>query len=258
MNDETVDIVIPSYNLPEMTDVVIKCIKKYTEEPYRIILVDDESNKETIEYLKTLKDVNIIFNKRKWYRPKFLMKHRISAANALMLNIGAKEVTGKYMFVMHNDALPLHKGWLDFLKSKLNDKVKIAGVSKDHGRIHAVHVSGFLFEFGLYKELNMSFDHNLPEYDVGDMITKRILESGYKTYVCRNTSNNPETMEYIMKGDYPEFLKTPNMDRVFDDNNSLIYMHLGRGTIARGSSGEYKPGYLSRGDWIANIKRYYL
>ena len=258
---ETVHIVIPAHNFPEMTDVAVQCIKKYTEEPYIIWIVDDNSNEETRNYLMNLDKVNVIFNKTgigSWYYPKWMMKKRGSEANAISLNMASKIITGKYMFVMHSDALPVRAGWLDFLKSKLNDKIKIVGVSTDHIRVKAVHVSGFLFDFQLYNELDLSFSHNMPIYDAGDMITIGLVGSGYGTFVCKNTSNNPETIDYINNNSHPDFIKAPGIDRIFDDNNNLIYMHLGRGTAGRKGDDRGKPGYLKRSEWVENVKKYYL
>jgi len=261
LDPEAVHIVMPVRNSIEMTDVAIRCIKKYTNEPYVLWIVDDDSNQEMKEYLSLLEGVNVIYNTSgigTWYQPRWMTKYRITFANAVSLDLAAKIIKGKYMFVMHNDALPVKVGWLDYLKSKINDKVKIAGVSQDRARVNAVHVSGFLFDFELYEKLNLHFMHDMPIYDVGDFITIGLRGNDYETFVCKNTFNNPETLALVKDNPkYPEFVRNSPFDRCFNDDGELIYMHLGRGT-GRGGDAHHKEGYMKRSEWVEWVIKYFL
>ncbi len=257
---ETVHIIIPVRNSIELTDVAVRCIQKYTTEPYIIWIVDNDSNRDMLEYLSNLKDVNIIYNLSgigTWYYPHWLIKHEGSFANAVSLELAAKFIKGKYMFVMHNDTAPVNRGWLGYLKSKLNDDVKIAGISQDKSRVEAVHNSGFLFDFELYEKLNLHFMHDLPIYDVGDFITIGLIAEGYNKFSCKNTFNNPETIDLINNGSYPDFIKNYPFDRSFNDAGELIFMHLGRGTTRNGDA-HSKKGYMNRSEWITGIRKYFL
>jgi len=260
LDPETVHIVMPVRNSIEITDIAIKCIKKYTKEPYVLWIVDNDSNRDMQNYLSNIGGVNIIHNQSgvgTWYYPHWLIKHEGSFANAISLELAAKFINGKYMFVMHNDTAPVNRNWLEYLKSKLNNDVKIAGVSQDKSRVEAVHNSGFLFDFELYEKLNLNFMHNLPIYDVGDFITIGLVAEGYKTYVCKNTFNNPETIDLINKGLYPDFIKNYSFDRSFNDMGEIIFMHLGRGTT-RTKDSHPKKGYMKRSEWVEGMKRYFL
>ncbi|MDD5453897.1 MAG: glycosyltransferase family A protein [Candidatus Ratteibacteria bacterium] len=251
---------MPVRNSIGITDVAIQCIKKYTKEPYVLWIVDNDSNQDMLEYLSNLRDVNIIYNQSgigTWYYPHWLIKHEGSFANAIALELAAQIVKGKYMFVMHNDALPVSADWLTHLKSKLDNNTKIAGVSQDKTRVKAVHTSGFLFDFELYEKLDLSFMHNLPAYDVGDYITTGLLGEGYKKYVCMNTFNNPATINLITYGSYPDFIKNYSFDRSFNDDGELIFMHLGRGTT-RTKDEHPKEGYMKRSEWVNGIKKHFL
>lgn len=257
---DAIHIVQPCHNSIELTNLSVKCIKKYTEHPYVIWLVDNFSNKKTRNFISQLKDVNVIFNHTKigtFLRPWYRIPYGGSLANAVALELAAKVIDCKYMFVMHNDCVPVKKGWLSYLKSKLNDKVKIAGVRQDPRRVKAVHQSGFIFDFGLYKKLNLSFMHNMPVYDVGDQITLELLEHGYKYFVSKNTFNNPETIELLNKENYPDFLREYTFDKCFNDDAELIYMHLSRGSQKVGGA-PIKKGYLSIKDWVYFINKYFL
>ncbi|MBA7489536.1 hypothetical protein ES702_00070 [subsurface metagenome] len=258
---DAVHIVQPCHNIIELTDLSVKCIKKYTEHSYVVWLVDNFSNRKTRNFISQLKDVNIIFNHTKigtFFRPWHKIPYGGSLANAIALELAAKVVNCKYMFVMHNDCVPCKKGWLSYLKSKLNDEVKIAGARQDPTRVKALHQSGFIFVFELYKKLNLSFMHNMPIYDVGDQITLGLLKNGYKYFVCKNTFNNPETIELLNSEEvYPDFLRKYVFDKCFNDDGELIYLHLGRGTLKHRDD-FLKEKRLPTKDWIYFINKYFL
>ena len=257
---DTIHIVQPCHNSIELTDLSVKCIKRYTEHPYVIWLVDNFSNKKTRNFISQLKDVNIIFNHTKigtFLRPWYKIPYGGSFANAVALELAAKVIDCKYMFVMHNDCVPVKWGWLSYLKSKLNDEVKIAGVRQDPRRVKAIHQSGFIFDFELYKKLNLSFMHNMPVYDVGDQITLGLLENGYRYFVCKNTFNNPKLIELLNKENYPDFLRKYTFDKYFNDGDELIYLHLGRGTKKHRDISP-KEKQLSTENWVYFINKHFL
>ena len=257
---DTIHIVQPCHNSIELTDLSVKCIKKYSEHPYCIWLVDNFSNKKMRDFISQIEDVNVIFNRTKigtFFRPWYRIPYGGSLANAVALELAANVIECKYMFVMHNDCVPVKKGWLSYLKSKLNDEVKIAGVRQDPRRVKAIHQSGFIFDFELYKKLDLCFMHNMPVYDVGDQITLGLLEEGYKYFVCKNTFNNPELVEILNKEKYPDFFKKYTFDKCFNDDNELIYLHLGRGT-KKLRDVSFKEQQLSTKNWIHFITKYFL
>ena len=57
-------IIILTYNHLEKTKKCIESIKTYTKnEVYEIIVVDNNSNDDTINWLKTQSDITVIYNK---------------------------------------------------------------------------------------------------------------------------------------------------------------------------------------------------
>ena len=260
---ETTHIVIPMHENWRMTLIAVECIKKFTLQPYLIWIVDNFSSADTRKNLLKIDGVNLIFNNSKndsFFHPWNFKLYYGSISNGVALELAAhtiENLPGKYMFGMHNDALPVKSGWLSFLKSKLNDKVKIAGVSQDKIRVHAVHQSGFLFDLELY-QITEGFMPNMPEYDVGDGITLGLKRYGYVSFVCMNTFNNPETVKLLNRPDYPDFLRDYiRFDRCFNDNGDLIYLHLGRGTQKfRDLFSQEKR--MSKKDWIRNIRTHFL
>jgi len=227
----------------DITRVCIQSIERFTPAPYELWVVDNNSPPEHIDWLCSQPRINIILNetvpvpqlkgplpwfRTQWCKPRAQMKHG-SYANAIGLELAVRIIdpATQYVFVMHNDVLVCHSHWLQFMFSKMNNLLRGVAASQDRIRVRAMHVSGILFDFNLYKMLNMSFLPNIPVYDVGDLITLRLRDAGYNYYICRNTFNNLETIDRI-----PVNNKLHDMycDRVFDDNDNVIYLHLGRGT----------------------------
>lgn len=242
-NPDAVAIVQPSHNALELTKASIDSIRRWTSVPYELWIVDNFSDSPVVDYLKNQLDVNLILNRTPiggWTKrrlgplsvpwpPTRNTWSRIygggAICNGVALELASRFVKTQRMFVMHNDVL-VWKGWMEYLLSKMNDQVRGVAVSHDPSRTHAMHQSGFLFDFTLFSSLNMTFLPNLPDYDPGDMVTVRLHEAGFETFICKNTRNHPESVGRVKESS----LRAMYCDRVFDDSGDVIYLHLGRGT----------------------------
>jgi len=91
-------IVILTLNNLEYTKQCIESIRRYTPEPYEIIVVDNGSKDGTIEYLESQPDIRLI-------------KNPTNLGFALGNNIGMKEARGDYIVVLNNDTI-VTQGWL--------------------------------------------------------------------------------------------------------------------------------------------------
>jgi hypothetical protein len=181
-----------------------------------------------------------------------------SYANAIGLELGtwAIDPDTRLLFVMHNDVLAIRSNWLSYLQSKLSDRVRAAATVQDihNARIGALHVSGLLFDFTLYRKLEMSFMPDLPRLDVGDRISASLRAAGYEEFVCHNTYNEPELVEWLGPDDP---LRQLHADRAFDDERNVIFAHLGRGTPK--SAGHYhKPDKTYPEQWITFAQEHVL
>lgn len=269
---EGVKIIIPVYAMNQiafdMAKVCIESIKKYTVIDHEIWVVDNNSLSQFSNKLQEIDDINIAVNQTtpinyqkisstniiQLIKNRFIFqgtKRQIqdgSYANAVGLEIGCQLIdpNTKYVFTMHSDILVLKNGWLQFLLNKLDDNVKAVACWRDNIRVKALHIGGLLFDYQLFKKYNISFMSNIGklndkhslEYDVGDLLTLKFHENGHGTYVCKNTYNEPKLVDLIPDSNP---MKNIHSDRVFDDNNELIYAHLGRGT--RKSFDIYKKSY---------------
>lgn len=101
-NKRPVSIVIPVYNDYELTIKCVESIRKFSsEQDVKIILVDDGSDEETIQKLKTIPEEFILSNKNEGF--------------ARTVNKGLIETKTEDVVVLNNDTL-VQKGWLESLQ----------------------------------------------------------------------------------------------------------------------------------------------
>ncbi len=112
----TCDIVIPVYNQLEYTKPCLASIKKHTHYPYRIIIVDDASNKETQEYLDDLDKKQEIV----------LIRNESNLGWLKSANKGMRYAKAEYICLMNNDTLATDS-WLKEMIN-INEKEKDIGL----------------------------------------------------------------------------------------------------------------------------------
>jgi GT2 family glycosyltransferase len=101
---ERCDIVIPVWNHPRVTRDCVDSIKRNTRFPYKIIIIDNASDRPTAEYLDSLKDggaVTVIRNEK-------------NTGFVKAINQGMRHSDAAYVCVMNNDTV-VTKNWLSEL-----------------------------------------------------------------------------------------------------------------------------------------------
>ncbi len=235
----------PNALASEMVRVFLGSIRRFTPEPHELWIVDNHSPKDHSRWLLDQPGINVILNDaeplppgghavrtRRLFPFRFVPSQVQSAsyANGLGLELATQIIhpETQILCTFHSDVLVCKKGWLTFLRSKLNDRVRGASTFHDLKWSQAMHVAGLLFDFTLFRSMKMTFLPSLADhYDVGDLITKRLKEAGYGIYVCRNTLNHPETAQWVASNHPFYGLTCP---RSFDEEQDVIYLHMGRGT----------------------------
>jgi GT2 family glycosyltransferase/tetratricopeptide (TPR) repeat protein len=109
-----VSIVMLSWNAPQFTKLALESIRAHTSGEYEIVIVDNGSAAETVEWLKSLPDVRVIFN----------AENRGYAAGN---NQGLAAARGEYVVLLNNDVV-VTDGWLDGLLDAF-DRVPGLGIS---------------------------------------------------------------------------------------------------------------------------------
>ena len=107
--EDAIDIILVSYNRPHFLRKVIPAIKERTLYPYRLIVVDSNSNDETTDLLRRYDKTGVIDT-------LILIKKNIGQASCQ--NIGLEHVKSKYFITTQDDLLcpKLMPCWLERLK----------------------------------------------------------------------------------------------------------------------------------------------
>lgn len=109
-------IVILSYNTCQLTQLCIESIRRYTEpDTYEIIVVDNASKDESVDYLKAQKDIKCIFNQENAGFPKGC-------------NQGIAVAEGTEILLLNSDTIVTPR-WLANLRTALYSSEDVGAVS---------------------------------------------------------------------------------------------------------------------------------
>ena len=259
-------IVIVAYQPTAQAQTLLRAcldsIRANTPQPHEVWVVDNHSPAAYTAWLLERDDVNVVFNRSEpippekrtwaartvgWLTRNYNQRTWGSYANAIGLEIATRliEPQTRALVSLHMDTLVCHPDWLPFLQSKLVGNVAAAGVRLDRARVPAgvLHVLGYLVDFQLFQQLQLDFFPALPGLDVGDRVSVALRQAGYEVFACRNAFTEPE-VEALIPASSP--LKHLPIDRAFDDDGNLIFLHLGRGV--RKSAGDPTRG-VSIEEW---------
>ena len=98
------DIIIPIWNQLEFTKDCIDSIARNTGYPYRLILIDNASDKDTRDYLESVKNSKSL--------DVILIRNEKNAGFIKAVNQGLNKSDAPYVCIMNNDTIPAH-GWLN-------------------------------------------------------------------------------------------------------------------------------------------------
>ena len=255
----------PNPQASRILDICIRTIKCHTFEPHELWVIDNNSPADNTTWLHEVPGINVAFNhtfpipprqrKLPWNYIKSLQRQQRwgSYANAIGLELAVRMVEPEchFLVTLHMDTAPCQAGWLSYLQSKLNNSVRASGVHLQRNRVPegVLHVLGLMLDFQLFRQLKLDFYPCLPQFDVGDRVTIGFRQAGYDVTACRDTLNQPELVNDIPVSSP---LKDLRVFRALDDENRVIFLHLGRGV--RKTTGEHTRG-VTPNEWInfANI-----
>ncbi len=117
-----VSILIVNYQTPQLTKLCLRLIKKNTPlEQVKVIVVDNGSKDESLEYLRSLAWIELIERAPIPHEPVHL-------SHAHALDLALAKVDTPYVLSLHTDTFVHHPHWLTYLLSFFTRNPQLAGV----------------------------------------------------------------------------------------------------------------------------------
>jgi len=114
-------ICIPNYKTLDLTRLCLRSIRKFTEYPHKVIVIDNDSQDESLEYLKRLSWIHLIEN----HGGEELTG---SYAEGSALDIGLGSCNTEFYVVMHSDTFVQKNSWLTELISYFGNDESVSCV----------------------------------------------------------------------------------------------------------------------------------
>ena len=114
-------ICIPNYKTLDLTRLCLRSIRKFTKYPYEVIVVDNDSRDESLEYLRRLNWIVLIEN----HDGEELTG---SYAEGTALDLGLLRCNTEFYVVMHSDTFVQKNNWLTELISYFDNDESISCV----------------------------------------------------------------------------------------------------------------------------------
>jgi len=106
MANKTVTICVVNYKTLDLTRLCLRSIRKHTDYPYRLLVVDNDSQDESTEYLRSLPWIRFLSRTEK------VNDSSGGYAHAAALDMGLAMCDTEYFLAMHSDTFVHRFGWL--------------------------------------------------------------------------------------------------------------------------------------------------
>ncbi len=187
LKSKKVTILIPNYKTPEITKICLRLIRQHTDlSSAEVIVIDNDSNDESTEYLRSLSWITLIERKANKPEPGPLSHSRA-------LDLALKNVKTPYLLTIHTDTFVKSDQWLDVLLAPFSQNENLAGVgSWKLEYISPLRQFGHRFEQGWKYLLNKYFGYSRYNAERGD-VNAHYLRSHcamYRTNIIKKLNTN--------------------------------------------------------------------
>ena len=122
MPDPKVTVLIPNYKTLLVTKLCLRLLRKHTDlQKVHVIVIDNDSQDESLDYLRSLKWIELIERKK-------APDDTPPLSHVRALDLALERVTTPYVLSIHTDTLFKDPGWLDVLQTEIEKDPVIAGV----------------------------------------------------------------------------------------------------------------------------------
>jgi len=115
-------ICVVNYKTPELIRLCVRSIRKFTEFPYEVLVIDNDSQDESLQYLKSLSWIRLVERRPTTSEPG------AGHAHAGALDLGLANCNTEFFVSMHSDAFVKKAAWLTELISYFGSDDSIACV----------------------------------------------------------------------------------------------------------------------------------
>ena len=113
------------YKTLDFTRLCLRSIRRFTTYPHQVIVVDNDSQDASLDYLKSLTWIRLIERRAKDGEPGG------GYAHAAGLDLGLKNCNTDFFVSLHSDAYPIKDNWLTHLVGCFGKDRKVACVGSD-------------------------------------------------------------------------------------------------------------------------------
>ncbi|MBN2138810.1 MAG: glycosyltransferase [Sedimentisphaerales bacterium] len=114
-------ICIVNYRTLDFTRLALRCIRRFTGYPYEVIVVDNDSQDESLDYLRSLKWIRLIERDTK-------NDASGSHSHSMALELGYENCNTEFFVSMHSDAFVHRENWLGDLVDYFDGDERLACV----------------------------------------------------------------------------------------------------------------------------------
>lgn len=231
------DIIIPVWNEKELTQNCIERIKKYTRYPFRLIVIDNGSNKETSDYLKD--------ERNKSTYPFVLIRNNENLGFLKAANQGFAQAGSPYVCLLNNDTIVCER-WLTDMIDLFNKREDI-GIANPSSNVLGQYANRenlddfaalLQSEKGLYQK--MDFCRGFCMLIRKSLLDKiglfdEIFDMGYfeEADFCKRAQKEGiicvrSRSSYVYHIDRTSFKRISDVDRLFQKNKIIFYRKWGK------------------------------
>ena len=117
-------IVIPHFQTPDLVRLCLRAIRRLTDPPYEVIVVDNHSQDGSLEYLRSVGWIRLIER-----GPE--TEPDAASAHAAAMDIGTAAARGRWLVSFHTDTIVRREGWLETMLGRLRDNPRAAALGAD-------------------------------------------------------------------------------------------------------------------------------
>ena len=149
-----VSIIIPTRDYIDILDVCIKSIYEKTNyKNYEIIIVDNNSNQDSVNYFNELKDK---------YKNLIVLRLECEFNYSYLNNEAVKIANGEYIVLLNNDTEIISNDWLDYMVGyAANDKIGAVGAKLLYPDNTIQHAGIILGKGGIAGHIYSGYEDNI-------------------------------------------------------------------------------------------------